>query len=249
MLLRLMSTWRGFCTSTIHLWSIAKEQKSQKHSLFVRCVCVCVCSTVLLECCCTSDMFFPFFLLYSDTSSVSSGTRTVLLLPQAAFTSGLGSVDGRESVVTCQQHPWTGEKGLFNVHQHKCFSNLISCWLHFLSGPYMQVFNSGMDRDLILSFTKEMFDLKQFEQVSISRTCGLQEQLPTLLMLLCVSPVVLAQCTAVSGAALLHGGLCKPAAGSGAAGWSDCVQSSAPHWRLHGFWKVPISLHYQVRSR
>lgn len=61
MLLRLMSTWRGFCTSTIHLWSIAKEQKSQKHSLFVRCVCVCVCSTVLLECCCTSDMFFPFF--------------------------------------------------------------------------------------------------------------------------------------------------------------------------------------------
>lgn len=89
-----------------------------------------------------------------------------------------------------------------------------------------------MDRDLILSFTKEMFDMKPFEQVSINphqQDYVLQDQRPTLLMLLCVSLVALTQFAAVSGAALLHGGLCKPTAGSGAAGWSDFVQSSASH--------------------
>lgn len=83
-----------------------------------------------------------------------------------------------------------------------------------------------MDRDLILSFTKEMFDMKQFEQVSINphqQDYVLQDQRPTLLMLLCVSLVALTQFAAVSGPALLHGGLCKPTAGSGAAGWSDFV--------------------------
>lgn len=117
-----------------------------------------------------------------------------------------------------------------------------------------QVFSSRMDRDLILSFTKEMFDMNQFEQVSIiphQQDYFLQDQRPTLLMLLCVSLVVLTQFAAVSGAALLHGGLCKPTAGSGAAGWSDFVQSSASHWWLHGFWEVPIDLHWtdcQVRA-
>lgn len=68
-------------------------------------------------------------LLYLDTYSASSGTRTVLHLLQDAFTSSLGSVDGGESVITCQQHPRTGEKGLFSVQmcvQLLCV--LISCW-------------------------------------------------------------------------------------------------------------------------
>lgn len=40
-----------------------------------------------------------------------------------------------------------------------------------------KVFHSGMDRDLILSFTKEMFDIKQFEQVFLPSLLQYLEQL------------------------------------------------------------------------
>ncbi|XP_016370276.1 small subunit processome component 20 homolog [Sinocyclocheilus rhinocerous] len=40
-----------------------------------------------------------------------------------------------------------------------------------------KVFNSGMDRDLILSFTKEMFDMKQFEQLFLPSLLQYLEQL------------------------------------------------------------------------
>lgn len=68
--------------------------------------------------------------------------------------------------------------------------------------------------------------MKRFEQVSINphqQDYVLQDQRPSPLMLLCVSLVALTQFAAVSGAGLLHGGPCKPTAGSGAAGWSDFV--------------------------
>ncbi|XP_056312047.1 small subunit processome component 20 homolog [Danio aesculapii] len=40
-----------------------------------------------------------------------------------------------------------------------------------------KIFNSGMDRDLILSFTKEMFDMKQFEQLFLPSLLQYLEQL------------------------------------------------------------------------
>lgn len=110
---------------------------------------------------------------------------------------------------------------------------------------FHKVFSSMLGKDLILEFTKEMFTMKEFEQVN-------HLSYMVLSLCLCASPL-----TSLPPPAALpshHVALCCrlvplrwffiPQLWPECAGQPDPRQSPAPHRWFHGFWNLPAAFHW-----
>ncbi len=129
---------------------------------------------------------------------------------------------------------WEEKKVEFDVTKNTCASLTL---LH-------KVFGSTMGKDLILEFTKEMFTMKQFEQVSCFCFCLFSLYSADANFSLPPSPPALPPQPVA-----LHRRLVRLRRSPisplwpGCAGQSDPRQSPTPNRRLHGLWNLPTALH------